>query len=77
MARARSAAVALVSVDHHSGLPAGDQHQLVLVAALRQPAGGEGMPELVGMHSRKPRGPGPVVQAVVERLADSVLRLAE
>jgi hypothetical protein len=30
-----------VSVDHHSGLPAGDQHQLVLIAALRQPAGGE------------------------------------
>jgi hypothetical protein len=58
------------------GISAGDQHQLVLVAALRQPAGGEGVLELVG-HSRKPRGPGPVVQGVVERLADSVLRLAE
>jgi hypothetical protein len=37
-----------VSVDHHSELPTGDQHQLVLIAALRQPACGESMPELVG-----------------------------
>src|SRR5215211_6829687 len=55
-----------VSVDHHSGLPAGNQHQLVLIAALRQPAGGESMPELVRMHSRKPRGPGPVVHDLVD-----------
>ena len=55
-----------VSVDHHSGLPAGNQHQLVLIAALRQPAGGESVPELVGMHSRKPRGPGPVVHDLVD-----------
>jgi hypothetical protein len=55
-----------VSVDHHSGLPAGDQHQLVLIATLRRPAGGERVPELVGMHSRKPRGPGPVVHDLVD-----------
>jgi hypothetical protein len=55
-----------VSVDHHSGLPAGNQHQLVLIAALRQPAGGESVPELVGMHRRKPRGPGPVVHDLVD-----------
>jgi hypothetical protein len=54
LARARSTAVDWCSVDHRSRLPAGHQHQFVFIAALGQPASGEGMPELVRVHRRDP-----------------------
>jgi len=67
VARARSAAVALVyrSIIIRDFQPATSISSF-LIAALGEPAGSESVPELVGMHSRKPRGPGPVVHDLVD-----------
>jgi hypothetical protein len=67
LALARSTAVALgVAIDHDSRLPASHQHQLVLAAALGQPAGREGVPELMGVHGRQPSRPSPVMDHMVD-----------
>jgi site-specific recombinase XerD len=55
-----------VAVDHGAGLPSGNQHQLVLVAALGQPARGEGVPKLVRVHFRQPRRSGAVVDDLID-----------
>jgi hypothetical protein len=42
------------AINHDPRLPASHQHQLVLVAALGQPTGREGMPELMGCMDGRP-----------------------
>jgi hypothetical protein len=55
-----------IAIDHGSRLPASHQHQLVLIATLSQPAGREGMPELMRMHGRQSSGPSPVVNHLID-----------
>ena len=55
-----------VAIDHGARLPAGHQHQLVLVTALGQPAGGEGVPELMRVHGRQSSGSGPIVNDLID-----------
>jgi hypothetical protein len=40
-----------VATQHHARLPAGEPHQVGLVAAVRQPQVREGVPELVGVQA--------------------------
>ena len=55
-----------IAIDHGPRLPAGHQHQLILVTTLGQPAGGKGVAKLVRVHRRQPSSPGPIMNHLID-----------